>query len=234
MGSDLFKQTKDYSGMLNRIALFNFGVSLFVVALLRNQIPLFDRVLSKLPERGEIMGVKLSVGTILLAAIAAVFCRAIKFHDRISDLLRIRKNFDLNEILIPMAERTVGKPLSEEFLDRLDNQRERLMGKAFYQYASSSKEKAVIDPHLIETALDQWSWFWCLSEAMTVLSVSVIALLLYGKSTPALILIGIVACGAMLMIWMRAQCGKNAATEVEAILDDPERKTKVTEVFRAL
>ena len=234
MGFDLFKRTTDYSSMLNRIALANFLISLLACTFLRKEIPGFDRILSKLPETGEVMHIKVSLGTILVAGFVAVFCRAIKFHDRISDLFRIRKNFDIAEILIPMAEQTIGKPLSDEFIARLYQQREGLMSKVFYRYASSSKDKAVIDPHLIETALDQWSWFWCLSEAIAVLLVSGIALLAYGEITPAFVLIAIVACCAMLMIWMRAQCGKNAGSEVAAILDDPERKMKVTEAFRAV
>jgi len=36
------------------------------------------------------------------------------------------------------------------------------------------------------------------------------------------------------MIGIRNLCGKNAGKEVEAILIDPQRKTKIAEVFRAI
>jgi len=219
--------------MLNRIAVFNFLVSVLAVYLLRSRIKSLDMLLSRLPETVEIIGMKLSVGTPLLALLVAVLSRAIKLHDRLSDLFRIRRNFDIQEILIPMAQKTVG-PVSDHLARQIERYREHLMGKVFYEFASSSPNRAVIDPHLIHNALDQWSWFWAFFEGVTILTSSCLVLFLAGAFTVALIILAGIVAGVILLIWMRSQCDKNAAAEIAAILASPERKDKITEVFRAL
>jgi len=233
MGFDFFSRTSNYSQMLNRITVFNFIISVVTIRVTRAGIPHLDALLSQLPETGEVMGVKISVGTILPALVIAVMSRAVKLHDRLSDLLRIRKNFDINQILLPFAVRTIGT-VPDDKLALIEKHRESLMDKVFYAYASSSANRAVIDPHLIEAALDQWSWFWSLLEGSGVLIVAAIAFLISGSAPAACVISGIVGVFVSLMIWMYSQCGQNASKQITAILTDPERKNRIAEVFRAL
>jgi len=152
-----------------------------IVHILREKIPSLGAVLSKLPQAGEIMGVKVSLGTILLALLIAFVSRAVKMHDRLSNLLRIRRNFDVREILVPLAVKTIGSP-TEDKLARITRQRDRLMDQVFYQYVSSTRHPGEIDSHLIEGALDQWSWFWCLLETAALLTLTAFALVVSGAA----------------------------------------------------
>jgi len=233
MAFDYFSRTKNYSDVLNRIALCTFVTSLVLVHILRETIPSLGAVLSRLPEVGEIMGVKVSLGTILLALFIAFVLRAVRMHDRLSNLLGIRRNFDVQEILVPLAERTIGSPTGDTLV-RIARERDRLMDQVFYQYVSSTRDRGNIDSHLIEGALDQWSWFWCLLETAALLIVTAFALAVSGAPDLAAILTVVVAGCVILMIGIRSLCGKNAAKQIEAILIDPERKAKIAEAFHAI
>src|SRR5206468_2567149 len=71
---------------------------------------------------------------------------AVRFHDRMSDLFGIRKRFDRNYILLPLAILTRSQ-LSAFQLNRVDANRDSLMRRVFYRYASSRAEKPLVDKH---------------------------------------------------------------------------------------
>jgi hypothetical protein len=57
------------------------------------------------------------------------------------------------------------------------------MGACFYKYASSTKPE--LDPHTITLALDNWSWYWILLEAISLGVPTAAVLFAFGKRTPA-------------------------------------------------
>src|SRR5690606_15472439 len=100
-------------------------------------------------------------------------------HDRISDIFFIRRNFDVKHILLPTA-RNVGVNIDKEIINKIIKERRPLMNQVFYRYASSRNEP-VVDKHLIEKALDTWSWFWVFLEASIIALISSTLFLIFNE-----------------------------------------------------
>src|SRR5207249_3941140 len=122
---------------------------------------------------------------ILPAFLVALLFRIFKMHDRLSDVFGIRKRFDLDEILAPLSK-GAGVPFTKPMRARATSRRDSLMASVFYAYASGTEGKAKIDPHLVTMALDQWSWFWILAEAVFVMVATGVALLIAGRYKAAM------------------------------------------------
>ena len=115
----------------------------------------------------------LNLSGVVIAFVVALLTRMFQFHDRISDVLGIRRRFDLKNILIPLAKR-VGSDVTEEKELKMAERRDELMHAVFYKYASSRAEKPLVDKHDIEHALNAWSWFWVLVEAFCYFGVGAV------------------------------------------------------------
>jgi len=99
--------------------------------------------------------------------VAAWISYSLRLHDRISDLFGIRARFDRNYILLPLAILT-GSQLSAFQLNRMGANRDSLMRRVFYRYASTRAERPLVDRHDIEAAIEIWSWYWVLVEGTAV------------------------------------------------------------------
>jgi hypothetical protein len=233
MGFNPFATVSDYPGMLNKISTCTFFVALLLVWLVRVRVPAIDNVLVPLALPIPVVGVNFQLGTVFPAFLIAFLSRIVKLHDRISDVLRIRYRFDVEAILLPLA---IGSSatLKADVVRKIRQQRQPLMYKTFYEYASSTPKKAKIDAHYIIMALDQWSWYWILVEAaFLVLITSVILLFAKHYLPSALLLLCVLGITALLQ-YMRHHCENYAQQQVEAILSDQARRAEVAEVFRAL
>jgi len=230
-----FGGVKDYSEMLNRIFVSTLVISLGVVALLRQQIAWMDVLLGKVPgDSVKIPSIDIVVplGTLIPAIVVAILCRSFRLHDVLSDAFRIRKRFDIEEILKPMTLLTTG-PLKRKQLEAISACREQLMSAAFYRYASSRAE-STIDKHLIEMALDRWSWYWLVVEGACLAFLASIILLAAMKFTMASVLLLCVIMALGVLKGLRYYCSTHAREEVYAILSDPQRCSEVKGVFDAL
>src|ERR1700694_1200174 len=161
----VFERVTDYSKMLIRIMASTFVLSVLALWLLRTKIPELDAAIAAhLPTLTiKVLDLPVSFGTLFPAAAVTVLFRMFRVHDRISDLLRIRRRFDVKHILGPLAVGSLGN-VSDEQLQRIRAGRDDLMYKVFYRYASS--KTPAIDAHFIEDALDWWGWYWCILEAI--------------------------------------------------------------------
>lgn len=234
MSLNPFATVNDYPTMLNKIAWYTFTVSLGAVFILRDNIPLIENVLKNLNFQIPVLsGIQLPIGTVLPAMIVALFSRSIKFHDRISDVFKIRKRFDIYHILFPLAL-VSSSNCNVSKIDSIKNNRNDLMGKVFYKYASSSSEKAQIDPHYITMALDQWSWYWIVLEAISIMFIISITLIFFSKYFISIILLLLVLVGIGFLQLLKIQCSKYALQQVDQILSDNTRKLEVQGVFNAL
>ena len=227
-------QVKDYQSMLNRIFLFSVIWASVVVWLLRSNWTWLNQLLSNLDldvEIGPVKKVRL-LGYLLPGAVIALAARAIRLHDRVSDVLKVRLRFDVEQILRPLAEGS-GFPTGQLDLEQLRSSRSQLMRPAFYRYASSTKP--VIDTHLIYEALDWWSWYWVLVEGVALFLPAGIALLFLNAYVDGLIVLG--SCLVVVVIVLpcfRSQCARYAKAEVDEILSDPTRKAEIRQLFEAL
>jgi hypothetical protein len=227
-------QVKDYQSMLNRIFVCTSIVATIATWLLRLHFIVLDDLLSVLDVKVEIWGVKeMKIFGYVLPGMAVGFlARTVRLHDRISDVLGIRRRFDIDKILRPLAEGS-GYPVGDLNLATLRKKRGSAMGRTFYRYASSTDPK--IDKHLIYEALDWWSWYWAQLEATAVLLPTGIALLL---STPRwhgyALLVGCLLVWCVSLPFFRYHCARYAQSQVDEILSDAERARGIQQEFNAL
>jgi hypothetical protein len=175
-----FSTPKDYSEVLKKLASFAFYETYLITLLLRAN-PRFDAVLTGIESWGPIGKVVsiiphydvLNLSGVVIAFLVAILTLMFQFHDRISDVLGIRRRFDLKVILIPLCER-VGTPITKEIETKMAQRRDALMHAVFYKYASSRADKPLVDKHDIEHALNAWSWFWVFVEAIFYFGVGAI------------------------------------------------------------
>src|SRR6266487_2912905 len=129
MSLNPFATVGDYPAMLNKIAWWTFFTSLLATLLVRWRLPVIDAALEavsfgvKVPVAGNMF----SLGSLIPAFTMALVSRVSKLHDRLSDLLGIRKRFDRQEILLPMAAAS-GATLTPDQLQKIDAHRNNLMG----------------------------------------------------------------------------------------------------------
>jgi hypothetical protein len=225
----------DYYSMLNRIFVFTWLWACLATWIVRLYYEPLDQLLKKLDFPIDILGLKEMkiLGYIVPGLVVSVLARMVKLHDRISDVLRIREQFDLYEIILPLA-RGAGVSVGKLTMDQLRRHRGKLMSQVFYRYASSTDPK--IDKHAIYQALDWWSWYWVFVEMLAVLLPTGTLLLFFGSSSwPGLLLL--VACAAVILIilpFFRVRCSQHADYEVDLILTDQTRKQEIEQAFSAL
>ena len=216
-------QPESYSDMLQRIFVATLSVGLLCTFWISSVSPAFKHFLNSWNTEtsiGLIDGLK--AWYLLIPLTVALFSRIILLHDKISDLFKIRRRFDINHIIKPIAAQ-VG--FEEKNIDWYIENRDTLMRNIFYKYASFIDPK--IDTQLVRTAADRWGWFWCMIEPTTILFLtSIIFLLLQNKGYFFLSL------GLMVMMLIFAAATwplliKGTRPQLEEILSNPKWKKDI-------
>ena len=217
MSLNPFSTVSDYAGMLNKIATWTFFVSVGAVVFLRWRLPMIDATLGVFTLKIPVEGLHLPIGTVAPALVLALLSRVIKLHDRLSDLLGIRARFERQEILMPLALAS-GATLTTSQLAKIDMHRKDLMGNAFYAYASSNPAKSKIDPHYVIMALDQWSWYWVILEALFICGIVASVLFVGRDYRVAALAISVALIGVGVLQALRHTCRRYALDEIREIL----------------
>ncbi len=110
---------------------------------------------------------------IVPAFLVAGVARVMRLHDKVSDWFRIRERFDLYRILIPLCG-AVGIAIDVPLSEKLKSKRHKAMAR-FYRYASFEDPK--ISKALVLSAIDLWTWYWILLEAMVLLALAGVILI---------------------------------------------------------
>jgi hypothetical protein len=236
----VFLRPKNYNEMLVKLGAFILWESYVITFLLRG-IKSIDEKLHSVESYEQVTAVlslipnheKLNPAGFFVALAVAYVSRAIQLHDRISDVLGIRRRFDRNYILLPLAV-LVGAELKPQQLTTLAANRDTIMREVFYRYASSRADKPLVDRHDIEGALDAWSWYWVLVEGtLLALSGALIAALFGSSDLTAFFSL---AFGGLWLLaslyYLRLE--RFARPEIEAIATNEEAKLAVRKVFHAL
>lgn len=167
-----FKAVSNYSEMLDKISLFNFfgGIILFYIMVLK--IPEVGQLSTIYNFDLEVAGNKFSLMNIAIPFLIAMISRILKLHDKISDIFGIRKRYDRNNIIIPIAQsvniETLGK------IEILDLKREEILENIFYPYTSTDPNKCKINHHHVLMAMDQLTWYWIIIEYTFLISIAII------------------------------------------------------------
>lgn len=233
MSLNPFATVGNYPAMLTKIATWTFFVSLGATAVLRLRLPAVEGALGFFSFAIPVAGIEFPVGTLVPAFAMALISRVAKLHDRLSDLTGIRRRFDRQEILLPLASAS-GAELTLDQLGRLDANRNNLMGQAFYRFVSSDSSKSKIDTHYVTMALDQWSWYWVVLEALFVVGVAGGVLYVFGDYRLGGLAAWIILGGTALLQWIRSSCSEYAADEIREILKVDGARTAIRSAFGAL
>jgi hypothetical protein len=174
-----------------------------------------------------------NIGGAVIAFVLSVFTYMIILHDKISDLARIRRDFDLEYILLPMIKRS-GVYVSQQKFDKLSEDRDPVMREVFYKFASSRSENTIVDKHDIEQALTNWSWYWALIEAMPLSIILLIISVIGENSFSASCFAGMYAALLLLAWYFYGRCKRYIRPQVDAILADPRALSHIQGIFRAI
>lgn len=236
----VFLSPKNYSEMLRKLASFLF-YEVWIVTFFLRGIPAVDAAFSSVENYGPLGSAistipaheKLNICGIVIALVVAGISFAIQFHDRISDVFGIRRRFDRNYILLPLAV-LVGAQLSPVQLNTMIQNRDAFLRKVFYPYVSSRAENPLVDRHEIERVMDVWFWYWALVEVIPiVLAASFVAA--YFHATELIIGFG----AAFIVLWLAAwlyslRLERFTRPEIEAIAANANARIAVKDAFDAL
>jgi len=225
----LIEQPEDYSQLLKRVFVATFIVGLACTLALGYFSPPIQTLLFSKSTKIDFGPVDLPWLVTVIPLLLAIFSRVVKLHDRISDLLGIRRRFDVKHILTPLAE-GAGVTITDDFKSRLYEDRRNLMGRVFYHYAPNVRD-AAINSQYVAAALDRWAWFWCCVEpTIIVLLGAVVAWILIEFQVAVFFFIA--ALVLVVIAWiMWPACIHAAKRQVDDILSDQTRRDNINAVF---
>jgi hypothetical protein len=225
-------QPKSYSSMLWRIWMSTTIVGILSTILLAHFSPNFQGFVNSIPGTYEFKGVELPNAIVFIPLLLAFVSRIIRLHNQISKLLGIRRAFDVNHILIPMAQ-MVGITVTNKLKREFKKHRHDLMRKVFYRYVPNV-DKAVINPELVITALDNWGWLWCFVEASAIVILGALAsiVLKAGIAVWIFLLASVVFSACAAAFW--PGCKIAARNQYDEFLSDQSRRSEVEKEFNAL
>jgi hypothetical protein len=170
---------------------------------------------------------------ILIALLGALISNILPLHDRISDVLQIRRRFDTDHIMLPLAK-LVGAKITEKKIRAFVRDRQRVMREIFYKFASSRDPKALVDKHDIEHALSQWGWFWSFIEGTVFWTVGALMAFAFGAESIACPKL-IIALGLLLATLLFSyRLPRYARPQIEAIAANAAASQHVKAVLDAL
>lgn len=231
-------RTNDYSDMLNKLAGFVFWECVLCIALLRRHqefntwLSSFEQGLipnDAIPENLRFLS-PLTLGISILVAIIFHFTQ---LHNQIQKPFGIRKRFDTEYILKPLAL-GVGVSISKSATRAFHATRHTVMQRIFYRYASSTKSDSLVDKHNIVQALWRWTWFWMFEEgALLFLTFAVIAVI-FGIHSLFLFFVAVSFIFVLIMALIKPSLVRAARSQIEQILDNQEAKSDIWNQISAL
>jgi hypothetical protein len=232
--------SKNYAQILKKLAALAFYETYLITLLLRSN-PSFDSFFAGIESWGpigKVIGIVpyhevLNLFGAAIAFVMAVLTHMFQFHDRISDVLGIRRRFDRKSILVPLSQR-VGSVITKDKKAKIGRYRDELMRSVFYKYASSGSDKPLVDKHDIEHALNAWSWFWAFVEAVAYFGMG--ATIAWWLGSDDLARAFAITSAALLIIafLQRIRLARYARRQINSIATDPTAAYDVKHQFDAL
>ena len=225
-------QPKDYSEMLKRIFYSSAIVGILCTLSLGYISPAVKKILDSSETKLDIGPISLPVVAVAIPLVFALLTRMMRLHNRISDLLHIREKFDINHVIVKLAE-GVNFQVDPQIKMKLKEKRDLLMRDVFYKYAPNV-EHAVINAQLVSSAFDNWGWFWCSLEASVIILISAFLAWFLVNFKISLWYFGSFIICIFISFAFYPSCKRTAQYEVEDILNNQNRKQEIREVFGAL
>lgn len=224
---NLIGQPESYNDVLSRIFVATLICSFVCTGVLAINSPSFTALLEAWGVEAEFAGLtNIKALYVFVPLAAAAVSRIFRIHDKISDAFGIRRDFDVEYILIPLAEGTGVSTINRsDFI----SSRKQLMAQTFYRYASFYNPK--IDVQLVRSAADLWAWYWCLLEPIFIVSITGIMLMFLGSWW------AVYWCAvAIFTMWWLATLTEplrqnRARMQVLEILRDPGKRAEISSAF---
>lgn len=224
-----FESPKSYNEMLNKIAIYTLFIIIGCWYLILRAFPNIDKALSDIFPNGgiiKLVGMDFRIYFLLIPIPLAIAARSFRLHDRISDVFKMRKNYDLYNILLPLA---IGSGYFIMSIEKINDKRKLLMNSCFYKYASYSQPQ--IDEHFINTALDFLCWYWIAVEGQFF---AIITLLVSLVSNDIIVLKLTIVANLVFYVFGKVInyfCKQRTSDEVLAILNDEQRKQEILQEY---
>jgi len=225
-------QPKNYSNILERIFFSSFIVGLSCSIILGIMSPTIQDFFNNFSFtlKWKIGENVLPILLFLIPFIVALFSRIIKLHNIISNIFKIRENFDVKHILLPLV-RGLNIKISSNVLLKVKENRYTLMRDVFYKYAPDV-DKAVINSQFVASALDQWAWFWSFVEPAAILLIAASIAYFTISWQSSLFFLGVMLLFIFIALLIYPSCIRTAQIEVDDILSDSGRKAIIMGVFQ--
>ncbi len=235
-----FSTPVNYDDVLKRLASFAFYEIYLITLILRtnHHVDDFLRTLEGWGPVGKVVDIiphheVLDPAGLVIAIGMASLGYMFQLHDRVSDIIGIRRRFDCKHILIPLAKR-VGSQITKEKELKIAKHRDELMRAVFYRYASSRSDKPLVDKHDIEHALGAWCWFWSFVEAILYFSIGALMAWWSGSKELARAFGIAVAVFFAIASVQRPRLNRYARPQIDSIAHDEIASAFVKQQFDAL
>lgn len=228
-----FKEIDNYQNMLSTIAWYNFVISIILITVLGLRIEQIQTFLYIIPLKYVLYDNPIFILSILISIIIAFISRIIKLHDKLSDIFSIRYLYDIKHILTPLIQ-GASVQITEELKMKICRNRNQLMNNIFYKYASSTKDRCVIDFHNVTMALTQFTGLWILLEIIALLITSAIISSIFKDFVLAAWLLVVIILSIVAGALILKSCVKYTNNEVDEILSDAARINHIKKVVNAL
>lgn len=230
-----FGSIKSYNDMVGRIAWSTGIVAAFVIGFIQSQVPGVDHIVEGLPSQWEsavpLEGIAISLVAVFGGTVVGLISAALKLHDRISDMFRIRERYDIQEILVPLALGS-GVTIGVDRWLGVPARRRQLMKTVFYPYATSRSEGGVVDSHLISMVYDHWFWYWALLEATLIIFLAAVVFAVFQQFFwTAVFLAVVLAAVLVLQRVLRSEFATPTHDQVRDILRNAQRREDIRAVF---
>ena len=239
------KTPKNYPEMLDRIKTFTTLSTFFCLIVIFFSIDCLRIELNNLNnfllnelniENITIFGIVFKTASILILLIISVIIglifRYYLLHDKISDLFKIRLNYDIEIIIKPLLNEK-GIIIVQNIEDKIVKKRDTLMDILFYDFAGTNEP--VINIHYVYMALDSWSYYWINIETSIVLLISSIVSLIYYEFIISIIFIYIFIVLLFINHFRLRTCKKATKNEMRLIIETKEfksiEKSKIYEIL---
>jgi hypothetical protein len=226
-----FDRPTNYGEMLNKIGLSTFFLALGLTWVVSYFSPAATLLLEAKKTDVEIVGVHLPLLHVIPAILLAIIFRIFRLHDKISDLLRIRANFDVDQILVPLCE-AVRVTVDQRMREKLKEHREDAMERTYYAYASFEDPK--ISKATVLASIDRWTWYWILLEFMALLMTAGVILIALHSLQGACFIFAVLSFCAALFCTYTKSCGRLAVVQIREITADAIRTTAIKTAFTKL
>lgn len=223
-----FMTISSYSDMLNKIGVFNFICVLISSYSFYCVSSEFRTFIDTIPLQIQIYNIEISFSLFIISVVISLLFRAVKLHDKISDIFLIRKWYDINFILIPLALGSNAN-LNRENYRKLIKERKNLMGKCFYKYIENK-----VSDHIKTMIMDQFTWYWITVELGFIVFLSAIIYFFLKEYFISSILLFSVLVLYIVSRYLKHLCIPYTLNEVDQILEDEDVKVGIRKEINAL